>query len=125
MASAATFTSNLSTKVGQTRFYAADTDGTGLNKIGGDRTRTDAEIGFLLLQNGNDPRRAAAAILENKAVEYAQAALKTEQGQLKQDFTQRSGQCLTLARELRGQSGSCAASQTTGTPFSMDEMSSW
>ena len=128
MASTIAFTYDLGTAIGKTRFYAGDTDGTGLTKTGGDRTRTDAEVAFLLVQEGNDPRRAAAALLENKAADYAQAAVKTEQGQLRQDFTQRSTQCLTLAKTLRGQSGSLASSGTSGANeplFSMDDMEGW
>ena len=125
MASAVSFTYDVNSPIGKTRLYAGDIDGAGLNKVGGDRTRTDAEVGFLLSDNGNDPRRAAAALLETKANEYSQAAVKTEQGQLKQDFTQRGLQCLAAAKNLRGQSGTVSASKSSESPFSMEEMQRW
>ena len=96
------FTYDVATAVGQVRLYAGDTDGTGLSRVGGDRTRTDAEIQFLLGQSSQDVRLAAAELLETRGAEYAQQAVHSQQGQLKQDFTQRSNKCLEMARELRG-----------------------
>src|SRR5581483_9849086 len=95
------FTYDMATPIGQVRFYAGDTDGTGLNRAGGDRTRTDAEIGFLLTQNGGDVRAAAAELLEARAAEYAQQAMRTDQGSLHQDLTARSSKCLEAAKALR------------------------
>ncbi len=95
------FTYDVATLTGQARFYAGDTDGTGLNRAGGDRTRTDAEVLFLLTQNGNDARLAAAELLEARAAEYAQEAGRTQQGNLRQDYTARSSKCLEAARSLR------------------------
>jgi hypothetical protein len=95
------FTYDVATPIGQARLYAGDTDGAGLNRTGGDRTRTDTEIELLLTQHGNDPRAAAAALLEGRAAEYAQAATRTEQGQLRQDLTERGRQCLLVAQALR------------------------
>jgi len=95
------FTYEITTPTGQVRFYAGDTNGANLNLSGGDRTRTDAEIAFLLTQNGNDVRAAAAELLESKATEYAQAAAVNTQGYLRQDLTARSGQCLNSAKALR------------------------
>ena len=95
------FTYDVGTPVGQVRFYAGDTDGTGLNRTGGDRTREDDEILFLLAQNGDDVRAAAAELLESRAAEYAQEALRLEQGRLRQDMTERSNWCLEAAQALR------------------------
>ncbi|HZO90529.1 MAG TPA: hypothetical protein VFB38_19535 [Chthonomonadaceae bacterium] len=97
------FTYDISTPVGQVRFYAGDTDGTGLNRTGGDRTRTDAEIGFLLGQCNNDVRAAAVELLIARAAEYAQQAAHTEQGNLRQDYTARSSKCLEAAQALCAQ----------------------
>ena len=95
------FTYDLSTAVGQARLYAGDTDPTGLNRTGGDRTRTDEEIGFLLTQNGNDSRLAAASILESKAAEFASVSTAVRQGGLSQDYRQRSIQLVEMAARLR------------------------
>ncbi len=95
------FTYDIGTPTGQTRFYAGDTNGAFLNSTGGDRTRTDAEIAFLLKQNSGDVRAAAAELLESKATEYATAATSMTQGNLKQDLTARSGKCLDAAKALR------------------------
>ena len=95
------FTYDVTTPVGQARFYAGDTDSAGLNRTGGSRTRTDTEIEFLLAQNGGDARAAAAELLEARAAEYAQEATRTDQGQLSQDLTARGSQCLAAAQALR------------------------
>ena len=95
------FTYDITTPTGQVRFYAGDANGAALNLGGGDRTRTDAEIAFLLTQNGNDVRAAAAELLESKATEYATTATSTTQGNLKLDWTARSGKCLDAAKALR------------------------
>ena len=95
------FTYDIMTPTGQVRFYAGDTSGAALNLGGGDRTRTDAEVAFLLVQNGNDVRASAAELLESKATEYALAATSTTQGNLRVDFTARSGKCLDAAKALR------------------------
>jgi hypothetical protein len=95
------FTYDLSTAVGQTRLCAGDTDPAGLNRTGGDRTRTDEEVAFLLAANGGDARLAAAALLEGKAAEFAAVAVHVTQGSLAQDFRQRSAQMLAAARSLR------------------------
>ena len=98
------FTFEIDTKVGQTRLYAGDTDGEGLNRTGGDRTRADSEIEFLLSQNAGDPRVAGAALLETKAAEYAQSAVQLEQGALRQNYLTRSSRCLEAAKALRDHS---------------------
>ena len=95
------FTYDMTTAIGQARFYAGDTNGANLSLSGGDRTRTDDEIAFLLTQNGNDVRAAAAELLESKATEYAQAATSVTQGKMREDLTARSGKCLEAARALR------------------------
>ena len=125
------FTYDIGTPTGQVRFYAGDANGANLNLSGGDRTRTDAEIAFLLTQNSNDVRAAAAELLESKATEYAQAAAKNAQGNLKQDLTARSGQCLDAARTLRAhrRGGPLVAAPTPvfvmpapdGTPGTMED----
>ncbi len=109
---------DLSTLVGGVRFYAADTDPTGLNQTGGDRTRTDSEILFLLVQNGNDIHAAAAELLESRAAEYTQDAVKTAQGQLRQDFTTRSSRCLEAAKALRAGIASPLTQTVSLAPFS-------
>src|SRR5262249_44719640 len=113
------FTYDVGTLVGQVRLYAGDIDPTGLNRTGGDRTRTDTEILFLLAQNGNDARAAAAELLETKAAEYAQAAIRSEQGQLQQDFTQRSNKCLEMARALRAHVTTPLALDAPEKPFTV------
>lgn len=95
------FTYDLSTSVGQTRLYAGDTDPGALNLAGGDRTRTDDEVAFLLSENGGSPQLAAAALLEWKAAEYASAATSVAQGGLRQDFRERSARLLEAAAALR------------------------
>jgi hypothetical protein len=97
----AAFTYDLTTTVGQARLYAGDTDPTGLNRSGGDRTRTDEEVEVLLAANGEDPRRAAAALLEGKAAEYAAVAADISQGGLRQDYRMRSTRMLEAAAALR------------------------
>lgn len=99
------FTYDLSTPVGRTRLFAADTDPEGLTRTGGDRTRTDAEIEALLLESGGDPRLAAAALLEGKAAEFASQALFVQQGSLSQDLRQRSRQLRDAAATLRAIAG--------------------
>ena len=106
------FTYEVDTPVGQVRLYAGETDPTGLNKTGGDRTRTDSEVEFLLRQNANDVRAAGAELLETKAAEYAQAAILLDQGNLRQNFLERSGKCLEMAKDLRNR----ASSPTTAAP---------
>ena len=102
------FTYDVSTAIGQARLYAGDTDPEGLNRTGGDRTRTDEEVQYLLNQHGNDPRFAAAALLDAKAAEYASQAISVKQGGLSQDFRQRSWQLRQSADALRARSGSVA-----------------
>src|SRR5262252_10794240 len=111
------FTYEVGTPVGQVRLYAGDTEGTGLNRTGGDRTRTDAEIQFLLAQNGNDVRAASAELLEGRAAEYAQQAFKSDQGALRQDFTARSSKCLEAARALRANIAGTIAQTAPDAPF--------
>ena len=105
MAVAIAFTYDVGTAVGQVRLYAGDTDPEGLNRTGGDRTRTDEEILYLLSQNGNDARFAAAALLDSKAAEYASMAISVRQGGLAQDFRQRSWQLRQSADSLRARVG--------------------
>src|ERR1043165_2327136 len=99
------FPYDLTTSIGQARLYAGDTDPDGLNRTGGDRTRTDDEIAFLLAQNGNDSRLAAAAILDSKAAEFASLASYVKQGSLAQDYRQRSWQMRQSANQLRTVAG--------------------
>ena len=108
MASTIAFTYDVSTAVGQVRLFAGDTDPDGLNRSGGDRTRTDEEIQFLLNQCGSDARLAAAALLESKAAEHASQAISIKQGALSQDFRQRSWQLRQSADALRAQAGTIA-----------------
>ena len=107
------FTYDLSTSVGQARLYAGDTDPGGLNRPGGDRTRTDDEIAFLLTTNGGDARIAAAAVLESKAAEYAALASSIRQGSLTQDYRERSLQMRQAALQLRAVAGLPAFSGAT------------
>ncbi len=109
---------DVNTLVGGVRFYSGDTDPTGLNKTGGDRTRTDSEILFLLVQNSNDIRAAGAELLEARAAEYSQDAAKSAQGQLRQDFTVRSSRCLEAAKALRAGVSSPLAQSALTAPFS-------
>ena len=102
------FTYDPASKVGQVRLLTCDTAAEGLNKAGGDRTRTDAEVTQFLVQNGNDVRAAAASLLESRAAEYAQAATLIEEGHLRQDVRARCGQCLAAAQALRKTVGSPA-----------------
>ena len=96
------FTYDLATAIGLVRLYAGDTDTGKLNATGGDRTRTDSEITALLAENGGEVRLAGAALLEGKAAEYAQQAVSESQGQLRQDYRQRSDRMLAVAQEIRG-----------------------
>lgn len=98
---AAAFTYDVATNIGRVRLYAGDVDGSNLNATGGDRTRTDAEVLFLLQQNGSDVRAAAAELLEGRAAEYAASATRTDQGHLRVDLTVRSTKCLEAAAALR------------------------
>src|SRR5438445_10147414 len=95
------FTYDLSTAIGQARLYAGDTDPNGLNRTGGDRTRTDEEVSYLLSRTGSDARLAAASLLEGKAAEFAAQAIYVNQGSLAQDFRQRSLQLRECADALR------------------------
>ena len=95
------FTYDLSTAVGQTRLYAGDNDPNGLNRTGGERTRTDDEITQLLVIFGDDARLAAAALLESKAAEFALFAINMAQGTLRQDYRERSVQLRECAKSLR------------------------
>ena len=95
------FTYDLTTAVGQARLYGGDIDPNGLNRTGGDRTRTDEEVSYYLSRNGNDSRLAAAALLEGKAAEFASQAIYVGQGSLAQDFRQRGIQLREMADALR------------------------
>ena len=95
------FSYDVSNAIGQVRLYAGDTDASGLNRVGGDRTRTDDEIALLLAQQDNNPRIAAAALLESKAAEFASLASDITQGGLRQDFRQRSQRLFEAAIALR------------------------
>lgn len=110
------FTYDLGTSVGQARLYAGDTDPAGLSRSGGDRTRTDDEITYLLGQNGGNPRLAAAAILEGKAAEFAALASNITQGSLRQDFRFRSRRMLEAAVALRGSAGAIAGWNAPANP---------
>lgn len=99
------FTYDLSTSVGQARLFAGDTDPAGLNRTGGDRTRTDDEVAAMLSMNGGDPRLAAAQLIEAKAAEFAVAATHIQQGTLRQDLRSRARQMLEAAAVLRANSG--------------------
>jgi hypothetical protein len=95
------FTYDLSTAVGQVRLFSGDNDPEGLNRSGGDRTRTDEEIAALLAQSGNCVRLAAAQLLEIKAAQYASQAMEIAQGSLRQDFRMRSRRLMEAAAALR------------------------
>ncbi len=116
------YTYDLATPIGLVRLYAGDTDAGKLNAAGGDRTRTDSEITALLSENGGDVRLAAAVLLEAKAAEYAQQAVSEAQGQLRQDYRQRSARMLEVAQEIRsGVLGPILQSEASGGPaFSME-----
>lgn len=105
------FTYDVGTLIGQARLHAGETDAEGLNRTGGDRTRTDDEIRFLLTQNDNDPRLAAAALLESKAAEFASLATDVSQGGLRQDYRSRSLRLSEAATAL------WSAAQTTAAPL--------
>jgi len=112
--------------VGQVRLYAGDTDGSGLNRTGGDRTRTDTEILFLLKMNGENVRAAAAELLEGRAAEYAQQAMVTEQGELRQDLRVRSRRCLDVANALWMRSQTVVLRGAgSGIAFASDTMEDW
>ena len=122
------FTYDLTTAVGQARLYAGDMDPDGLNRTGGDRTRTDEEVSFLLSANGNDARLAAAALLESKAAEFASLASVIKQGSLSQDYRDRSRQMRESANQLRSITGTAAFNApanpspfTTGPGGSMED----
>lgn len=87
--------------VGLVRLYAGDTDPDGLNRTGGDRTRTDREIAALLSGCDGDARLAAAALLEGRASEFAATAGTIVEGDLRQDFRLRSRRLLEAAQALR------------------------
>ncbi len=114
------FTYDVGTPIGQVRFYAGDTDGTGLNRAGGDRTRTDAEVQFLLEQSDGDVRVAAGELLEGRAAEYAQAATSVTQGSMHEDLTQRARWCLAAAAVLRASSGRPLLQFTRSAVFSSE-----
>lgn len=123
------FTYDLNNAIGQTRLYAGDTDPNSLNLTGGNRTRTDEEIGFLLAQNGSDARLAAAALLESKAAEFASLATNIKQGSLAQDFRERSWQMRQSAKALREIAGTAVWNQPSRpAPFTVGEggtMENW
>lgn len=102
------FTYDVGTFIGQVRLHAGETDADGLNRTGGDRTRTDDEIQFLLTQNDNDPRLAAATLLESKAAEFASLATDISQGGLRQDYRSRSLRLSEAATALRATAASGA-----------------
>jgi hypothetical protein len=95
------FTYDVSTLVGRVRLIAGDTDADGLNRTGGDRTRTDSEIQALLDISDSDPQLAAAALLESKAAEFASYATDITQAGLRQDFRSRSLRLTQAAAVLR------------------------
>lgn len=99
------FTYDVNTAVGQVRLFAGDTDPDGLNRTGGDRTRTDDEISALLSLNGGSARMAAAQLMEIKAAEFAALATNIQQGSLRQDLRMRSQRLLEAAAALRADSG--------------------
>ncbi len=121
------FTYDVETPIGQVRFYAGDRDESGLNRTGGDRTRTDSEILFLLQQNGNNVRASAAELLEGRAAEYAQQAMVTEQGTLRQDLRVRSRRCLDVANALwmRSQEIVLRSASTIESAFGAETMEGW
>ena len=122
MAATIAFTYDVGTAIGQARLYAGDTDPDGLNRTGGDRTRTDEEIQYLLGQHANDPRFAAAALLDSKAAEYASQAISAKQGGLAQDFRQRSWQLRQSADALRARAGTVAWNRPSqDAPFTVGE----
>jgi hypothetical protein len=102
------FTYDVSTNIGQVRLYSGDTDADGLNRTGGDRTRSDAEIQALLDDHDENPRLAAAALLESKAAEFASLATDVTQGGLRQDFRTRSMRLIEAAAALRAGMSSAA-----------------
>ena len=89
------------TPVGGVRLLAGDIDPEGLNRTGGDRTRTDTEIEQLLGMSAGETRLAAAALLEGKAAEFASTATLVAQSTLRQDFRERSRRLLEAAAVLR------------------------
>lgn len=102
------FTYNPTTPTGWVRMLAGDTNPEALNRTGGDRTRTDEEIGLLLQENDQNPRAAAAELLLIRAAEYAREAYLLEQGALRQDLRQRSEQCLKASQALQKRAGESA-----------------
>lgn len=116
------FTYDPNTAIGQVRLLAGDTDPNSLNKTGGDRTRTDAEIAALLAQYGNDIRLAAAALLDSKAAEFAALAIQTNDGTIYQDYRDRSWQMRQSATALRQAAGMPAWNPPAQpAPFSVGE----
>jgi hypothetical protein len=115
------FTYDVGTLIGQVRLLSGDTDANGLNRTGGDRTRTDAEVQYLLGQNDTDPRLAAAELLESKASEFASLATVITQGGIRQDFRTRSVRLNEAAAALRNAAATTAMPQfnepTRDAPF--------
>lgn len=95
------FTYDPNLPVGQVRLLSGDTDPSSLNKTGGDRTRTDEEIGALLSLNGGNPRLAAAQLLEGKAAEYGASAIYTSDATSSSDLRSRCRRMLDTAARLR------------------------
>ncbi len=119
------FTYDAGTLVGQVRLYSGDTDADGLNRVGGDRTRTDDEVALLLAQHDNNPRLAAAALLESRAAEFAGLSTNITQGTLRQDYRQRSLRLLQAAEMLRASARASALPvwnpPTRAAPFTAGE----
>ncbi len=99
------FTYDVLNLTGQVRLLAGDTDVSSISRTGGDRTRSDTEIGALLSLEGQDVRLAAAQLLEGKAAEFASLASLTVQGGIRQDYRVRSSRLLEAAKLLRSQGG--------------------
>lgn len=116
----ATFTYDLDTPIGQVRLLAGDTDADGMNRTGGDRTRTDEEIAVLIDASAGDARSAAALLLEGKAAEYAGLAVTVTEGNLRHDYRIRSRRMLEVAASLRSQTIGLPAWAKSANPGPLD-----
>lgn len=92
-----TYTYDLSTAVGQSRYFASDTD---VSNSGAKAYFSDEEYTFLLSRSAGVPELAAAGALRAAAADNAKIATVTKRGQYGNDETEVYQALLRVAEDL-------------------------
>ena len=115
-----TFTYDLTTLVGKTRFHCADTD---VSSGGVNAFCSDEELSYCLTRGFNVPELAAATALRAAAADRSKIAIATRRGQYGTDESKVPDAMLRVALELERKAPLAKSSLPTDVPtpvFTLD-----